>query len=130
MIELRALAARLDLALHHWPSERLAAIELAVNRQTLRRYRAAEAEPGALFVARVAELSGVSLHWLMTGEGPQRGPVVAEPAVLLELHAGMANAPDPAAAALKAYEQIMASAASPSEIPALVRFAIKQAQAG
>lgn len=92
-----ALARRLQWSIEHGPYGLGAlAVELGVTRQTLGKYASGRSDPSALLVAEVARLCGVSVRWLVSGEGSPEGTelegsLVSVPLVDVRLGAGSAG---------------------------------------
>jgi len=63
-------ATRLKAMIGKNPASRFAR-KCGLNEGTLRKYLTGEAIPGADKLLRIAQVTGVNLHWLATGEGAQ-----------------------------------------------------------
>ena len=68
-------ATRLKLMIGKNPASRFAR-KCGLNEGTLRKYLMGEATPGVDKLLRIAQVAGVNLHWLVTGEGVQSAAAV------------------------------------------------------
>ena len=68
-------ATRLKSMIGKNPASRFAR-KCGLNEGTLRKYLMGEATPGVDKLLRIAQVAGVNLHWLVTGEGAQSAAAV------------------------------------------------------
>src|SRR3954471_21408051 len=65
-----AFIARLQAILRHWPSADRLARATGVSPSAFRKWLRGEAEPSRERLVALAQASGVSVGWLVSGEGP------------------------------------------------------------
>lgn len=71
IIDRTAFVRRLRIAFNHAPNAEIAR-RIGTTDATIKAYTDGKFLPVAEMLARIAQASGVNIHWLLTGDGPER----------------------------------------------------------